>query len=127
MHELGLDDAVVLPGRQEPGDWLARADVFVHTSRWEGFGIVLLEAMLASLPIVATSVSAVPEVVVDGETGLLVPEGDVEALARHWGMLLADPERARQLGAAGLERARSEFSVARMTEQTIGVYRQSLG
>ena len=47
VRELGLDDAVVLPGRQEPGDWLARADVFVHTSRWEGFGIVLLEAMLA--------------------------------------------------------------------------------
>ena len=126
MHELGLDDAVVLPGRQEPGDWLARADVFVHTSRWEGFGIVLLEAMLASLPIVATRVSAVPEVVVDGETGLLVGEGDVEALAAALDELLADPERARRLGAAGLERARSEFSVARMTEQTIGVYRQSL-
>ncbi len=123
VHELGLDDAVVLPGRQEPGDWLARADMFVHTSRWEGFGIVLLEAMLASLPIVATSVSAVPEVVVDGETGLLVGEGDDDALAAALDELLADPERARGLGAAGLERARSEFSVARMTDQTIGVYR----
>ena len=126
VHELALDDAVVLPGRQEPGDWLARADAFVHTSRWEGFGIVLLEAMLASLPIVATSVSAVPEVVLDGETGLLVGEGDVEALAAALDELLADPERARRLGAAGLQRARSEFSVARMTEQTIDVYRQSL-
>jgi glycosyltransferase involved in cell wall biosynthesis len=123
VRELGLDDAVVLPGRQEPGDWLARADVFVHTSRWEGFGIVLLEAMLASLPIVATSVSAVPEVVVDGETGLLVGAGDVEALAAALGDLLADPERARRLGAGGLKRARKEFSVARMTEQTIAVYR----
>ena len=54
-HELGLADAVLVPGRVEPRDWLARADVFVHTSRWEGFGIVLLEAMLASLPVVATS------------------------------------------------------------------------
>jgi glycosyltransferase involved in cell wall biosynthesis len=126
VHELGLDDAVALPGRQEPGDWLARADLFVHTSRWEGFGIVLLEAMLASLPIVATRVSAVPEVVLDGETGLLVGEGDVEALAVALDELLADPERARRLGAAGLERARTEFSVARMTERTIGVYRQSL-
>jgi glycosyltransferase involved in cell wall biosynthesis len=126
VHELALDDTVVLPGRQEPGDWLARADAFVHTSRWEGFGIVLLEAMLASLPIVATSVSAVPEVVLDGETGLLVGEGDVEALAAALDELLADPERARRLGAAGLQRARSEFSVARMTEQTVGVYRQSL-
>jgi glycosyltransferase involved in cell wall biosynthesis len=123
MRELGLDDVVILPGRQEPREWLARADVFVHTSRWEGFGIVLLEAMLASLPIVATSVSAVPEIVVDGETGILLGEGDVEALAAALEELLAEPDRAQRLGAAGLERARSEFSVGRMTEQTIGVYR----
>ena len=58
--QLGLGDSVEMPGRTEIRDWLARADVFVHTSRWEGFGIVLLEAMLASLPVVATRVSAVP-------------------------------------------------------------------
>ena len=75
-------DAVVLPGRTEIRDWLERADVFVHTSRWEGFGIVLLEAMLAGLPVVATRVSAVPEVVADGETGLLVEAGDHAGLAR---------------------------------------------
>ena len=63
VGELGLDDAVALPGRTDIRDWLERADVFVHTSRWEGFGIVLLEAMLAGLPVVATRVSAVPEVV----------------------------------------------------------------
>ena len=63
-RELGLEAAVSLPGRTEIRDWLERADVFVHTSRWEGFGIVLLEAMLAGLPVVATRVSAVPEVVV---------------------------------------------------------------
>ena len=80
--------------------------------------------MLASLPIVATRVSAVPEVVVDGETGLLVGAGDVEALARGSGALLADPERATRLGAAGLDRARTEFSVARMTERTLDVYRR---
>ena len=123
VHELELDGAVVLPGRQEPGDWLARANVFVHTSRWEGFGIVLLEAMLASLPIVATSVSAVPEIVVDGETGLLVEEGDAKALGAALDDLLADPERARSMGAKGLERARTDFSVARMVERTLEVYR----
>ena len=57
--------------------------MFVHTSRWEGFGIVLLEAMLAALPVVATRVSAVPEVVVDGETGALVEAGDVDGVARE--------------------------------------------
>ena len=57
----------------------------MHTSRWEGFGIVLLEAMLASLPVVATGVSAVPEIVVDGVTGELVDAGDVEGVARALG------------------------------------------
>ena len=71
-RELGIADAVVLPGRVEPRDWLLRADVFAHSSRWEGFGLVLLEAMLAGLPVVATRVSAVPEIVTD-ETGILGP------------------------------------------------------
>jgi glycosyltransferase involved in cell wall biosynthesis len=87
---------------------------------------VLLEAMLASLPVVATSVSAVPEVVSDGETGILVAEGDVEGIAGALRELLEDPERAKRLGAAGRERVHSMFSVARMTERTVEVYREAL-
>jgi glycosyltransferase involved in cell wall biosynthesis len=121
--ELGVTDAVLLPGRTEIRDWLERADVFVHTSRWEGFGIALLEAMLASLPIVATNVSAIPEVVVPGETGALVAAGDVEGVARELLALLGDPALAQRLGEAGERRARTEFSVARMTERTLAVYR----
>ncbi len=121
-EELGLGDAVVMPGRLETRDWLERADVFVHSSLWEGFGIVLLEAMLAELPIAATRVSAVPEIVVDGETGLLVDPGDVNALAAALGGLLADPARARALGAAGLARAQTQFSVSRMTDATLALY-----
>jgi glycosyltransferase involved in cell wall biosynthesis len=120
--ELGLTDAVILPGRTEIRDWLERADVFVHSSRWEGFGIVLLEAMLAGLPIVATRVSAVPEVVVDGKTGLLVEAGDPAALAAQLGALLTDLERAAALGEAGRQRALSEFSVARMADRTRTLY-----
>ena len=100
--------------------------MFVHTSRWEGFGIVLLEAMLARLPVVATRVSAVPEVVAEGETGLLVEPGDEQGVAAALAGLLADRARA---GAreAGYERARAEFSVARMTERTRAVYDEALG
>jgi starch synthase len=116
-----------LPGRTAPRDWLERADVFVHTSRWEGFGIVLLEAMLASLPVVATRVSAVPEVVVDGGTGFLAEAGDAGAIATAVDQLLASPERARALGEAGRRRARDEFSVAAMAERTLAVYREALG
>ena len=125
VRELSLDDTVVLPGRLGIRSWLERADVFVHSSRWEGFGIVLLEAMLAGLPIVATRVSAVPEVVADGETGLLVEAGDADAFAVALDRLLSDPELARRLGEAGLARARAEFSVARMTERTLAVYRDA--
>jgi glycosyltransferase involved in cell wall biosynthesis len=123
---LGLGEAVLLPGRLETRDWLERADVFVHTSRWEGFGIVLLEAMVAGLPIVATRVSAVPEVVADGVTGTLVEPGDVDAVAAALSDLLADPERRRALGDAGLARACSEFSVARMADRTLEVYEEAL-
>jgi len=123
---LGLDGVVVLPGRLETRDWLERADVFVHTSRWEGFGIVLLEAMLAGLPVVATRVSAVPEIVVDGETGSLVDPGDAPAVAGAIGALVTDTARARSLGEAGLERARTQFSVARMTSATTAVYEQAI-
>jgi glycosyltransferase involved in cell wall biosynthesis len=126
VRELGLEDAVLLPGRVEPAAWLARADVFAHTSRWEGFGIVLLEAMLSGLPVVATRVSAVPEIVVDGETGILVPVGDEVAIAAALSALLADPERRQRLGEAGRGRARAEFSVARMTDRTMALY-ESVG
>jgi glycosyltransferase involved in cell wall biosynthesis len=121
-RELGLEGVVHLPGRLETRDWLERADVFVHSSRWEGFGIVLLEAMLAGLPVAATRVSAVPEIIVDGETGVLVEPGDAAALAAALEGLLADPERARALGEAGRQRAIGEFSVSRMADATLALY-----
>ena len=126
VHELGLDEVAFILGRVEPRDWLARADVFAHTSRWEGFGIVLLEAMLSGLPVVATRVSAIPEIVVDGETGLLAPPGDAAAVASSLGQLLDDVELRQRLGASGLARARKEFSVQNMVEQTIRVYEEGL-
>jgi glycosyltransferase involved in cell wall biosynthesis len=125
-HMLGLDGTALVLGRVEPRDWLARADIFAHTSRWEGFGIVLLEAMLAGLPIVATRVSAVPEIVADGTTGYLVPPADADAVAERLSELIADPARRRTLGDAGRRRACDEFSVTRMTERTLEVYEEAL-
>jgi glycosyltransferase involved in cell wall biosynthesis len=124
--ELALPERVHVLGRVEPRDWLARADVFAHSSRWEGFGLVLLEAMLSELPVVATRVSAVPEIVVDGETGILVDPGDDAAFAAGLDRLLADEGLRRRLGGAGLARARSEFSVERMTARTVDVYEEAL-
>jgi glycosyltransferase involved in cell wall biosynthesis len=124
-RELGIAPAVSLPGRVEPRDWLLRADVFAHSSAWEGFGLVLLEAMLAGLPVVATNVSAVPEIVTE-ETGILVPAGDDHALAEALGRLVADAPLRERLGAAGLARAHDEFSVARMAERTLAVYERAV-
>ena len=127
-QELGLGESVRFPGRAgDVAAWLQRAEVLVHPARWEGFGLVLLEAMLASLPVVATRVSAIPEIVVDGETGLLVPANDSVALAAALGHVLDDPALARQLAEAGLARARRDFSVERMATATAEVYRRALG
>jgi glycosyltransferase involved in cell wall biosynthesis len=125
--ELGASEAVSFPGRV--GDvawWLRRAALLVHPARWEGFGLALLEAMLCARPVVASAVSSVPEIVVDGETGLLVPPDDPEALAERISALLDDPVRAAALGAAGETRARTEFSVARMADRTVAVYEEAL-
>jgi glycosyltransferase involved in cell wall biosynthesis len=116
-----LDVRLVLPGRlPDVAAVLRRADLLVHPARWEGFGLAVLEAMLCSLPVVATNVSSLPELVVDGETGFLVPPDDVEALAAAIPRALAG--RA-DLGRRGYERARSEFSVERMATRTAALYR----
>jgi glycosyltransferase involved in cell wall biosynthesis len=117
-------DRVHLLGRvPDVTAWLRRADVLVHPVRWEGFGLALLEAMLASLPVVATRVSSIPEIVVDGETGLLVRPDDARALATALNRVLDDPG---DYGAAGRARAREEFSVARMADRTLALYESVL-
>ena len=117
-QELGV--RLVLPGHvPDVAAVLRRADVFVHPARWEGFGLAVLEAMLCGLPVVATRVSAIPEIVVGGETGVLVPPDDPDALRDALQRVLADPGR---LGEAGRERAHAEFSVERMAQRTAELY-----
>jgi glycosyltransferase involved in cell wall biosynthesis len=121
-RELGV--RVYMPGRvPDVAAWLRRADLLVHPVRWEGFGLALLEAMLASLPIVATRVSSIPEIVADGRTGVLVPPDDPPALAAAVRRVLADPA---EYGQRGHTRALAEFSVARMADRTLAVYEQAM-
>jgi starch synthase len=82
--------------------------------------------MLCERPVVATGVSSIPEIVVDTQTGLLVPAEDPAALAGAVTALLDDPARAAAMGEAGRVRARTEFSVARMAERTAAVYEEAL-
>lgn len=125
--ELGVADAVHLPGhRSDARMLLDAADVFVLPSRHEGMPLVLLEAMDAGLPVVATRVIGSEEVVVDGETGLLVRPRDAQALEQALGRLLADPEARRRYGQAGQRRFHERFTAAQMTADTVRVYEQVL-
>jgi glycosyltransferase involved in cell wall biosynthesis/O-antigen/teichoic acid export membrane protein len=112
VASLGLDERVVLLGRrQDVPRVLAALDVFCMPSRWEGFGLALVEAMAAGLPVVASAVDSLPEVLADG--GLLVAPDDVDALARALDDLLASPSR----------RAAS-FDVSAMVAGWEAVYRE---
>lgn len=112
--ELGIRDAVVFAGRRPNEPSLHHLfDVSVLCSASEGLPNTVLEAMAAGRPVVATRVGAVPDAVLHGQTGLLVPPGDADALAGALAELLADPDRARRMGAAALTRARNEYSEQR--------------
>ena len=118
--------------REELIALLSSATVFVCPSVYEPLGIVNLEAMACATAVVASAVGGIPEVVVDGETGLLVPHEGVDAEEFEAGLasaiveLLADPERARRLGEAGRVRAEAEFGWGQIARRTAEVYRSVL-
>jgi len=125
-RRIDLADAVVWAGFREDIPALLRAfDVFALTSAYEGFGLVLLEAMAAGRPIVATAVSAIPEIVQDGQTGMLCRPGDGEAVARAL-LRLEDAEFRARLGENGMARAREHFTLDRMADATLAAYRECL-
>jgi glycosyltransferase involved in cell wall biosynthesis len=109
-----------MPGRYD------EATVVVLPSLEEGFGLPLVEAMAAGLPTVASRVGGMPEIVVGGETGFLVPPGDADALAEAIARVLADPELGRRLGAAGRVRAVERYSWDVIVEPTVALHRRLL-
>ncbi len=126
--ELGLANRVDWLGvRDDMPRLLAAADVVALASDWEGLGLVLLEAMAARRPVVATRVGGVPEVVAEGVTGLLVPPGSVGPFARALRDLLRDPARARAMGEAGSRRLEEKFAPERMHKETRALYAEVLG
>jgi len=127
IERLGLQDCVHLLGwRPDVPNLMQIAEVFVLPSLWEGFGLVLLEAMAAHLPVVAFDTSAIPEIVVDGKTGLLVPPRESQALAEGILRLLKDPGLAHEMGQAGRRRVETRFTVDQMVTQTMRVYQELL-
>jgi glycosyltransferase involved in cell wall biosynthesis len=113
--------------RRNMQDVYALMDVFVLPSLTEGLPMALLEAMAAKKPVVATRVGAVPRVIADGRSGLLVPAGDVDALAEAIIRLMKDPQEAGRLAQRGHERVKKDFSSQTMTQRYIEVYQEVLG
>ena len=120
---LGLEDHVVFWGmRSDVPAILRQATIGVNSSRNEGLANAVIEYMAARLPVVATSVGGTPELVIHGETGLLVPPNDPRALADALLALLRNRETAQRLGVAGRRRVEEHFTVERMVKETEAVY-----
>jgi glycosyltransferase involved in cell wall biosynthesis len=121
--ELGVQGAVRLAGtRRDLPTVFAALDVFALPSRWEGTPLALMAAMAAGLPVIATPVGGVPDVVRDGETGRLVPADDAGALAAALRDALRDPAGRRRLGAAAREFALARCSRSAMLNELQGLY-----
>jgi glycosyltransferase involved in cell wall biosynthesis len=105
----------------------ARAAIVACPSRREGFGVACLEAMAHARPVVATAVGGLRDLVVDGETGLLVPPRDPAALRAALERLLADADLRRRLGVSGRRRAQERFSWPAVTDRTLDAYAAAVG
>ncbi len=127
LDKLNLHDHATLLGQQTDMPAFYRSlDVMVSASRQEGLPMALLEGMAHSLPIVATAVGEVPQVVVNGGTGFLVEPGSPEALARSIETLLHNEGLRERFGQAGRQRVLEVFSAQRMTADYVAVYRRAL-
>ncbi len=127
VRQLSLSENIhFLGNRHDVPDLLAASDLFVLPSLWEGLPMALIEAMAASKAVVATAVSGTIQVVIPNQTGLLVPPGDVQPLARAIEQLLTDPMQIQALGAAGKRRVEEGFSAQRQAIEHLELYRRLL-
>jgi len=122
---LGVADRVRFTGRVSRADMpalLRSADLLVHVSVHEPFGMVPLEAMACGTPVVASAVGSHRDTVIDGTTGVLVPPGEPRLLARRIRQLLASPMLLEGYGIAAVDRVRSRYSWERIGRETLAVY-----
>jgi glycosyltransferase involved in cell wall biosynthesis len=128
ITKAGLRDRIKCLGeRSDIPELLAAADLFVLSTRWEGLPLSIIEAMRAGLPVVATDVGGVSEVVIDGVTGFVTACGDAEQLRRRITELLASPGRLAIMGRNGRRRYEQDFTIGRMTYATWAIYREVAG
>lgn len=125
--ELGLQDRVFLAGFQaQVPEWLAAVDVLVIPSRWEGLPMALLEAMALAKPVVAHTVGGIPDVVRDGQEGLLVPPNHPRAMVDALQRMLVDADFRRAAGARALERVTAHYSAQSLAQDYEALYRDAM-
>jgi mannosyltransferase len=130
VQAAGLADRVRFLGElpiEEVPPWYRRISIYAFTSRNEGFGLTLLEAMAAGVALVAARAGGAEYAITDGETGVLVPPGDVDALVHALEPLMRDPARAAEMGARARSRVLAEFGIDAEAARIAAVYRQVLG
>jgi glycosyltransferase involved in cell wall biosynthesis len=120
-HGLSAQVHIVL-NRNDVADLLSLSHIFVMPSRWEGLPMAVLEAMVARKAIIASAIAGIPEAMVDGRDGLLVPAGDPAALADALEILLTKPHRRQELADAAAARAKKEFTAAVMADRYEALY-----
>jgi glycosyltransferase involved in cell wall biosynthesis len=114
-RKFSLDKNIHLQGfRKDMPDFMRTIDLFVLPSLWEGFGIVLIEAMAAGKPCITTNISSMPEIVTDGKTGLIVPPEDSHNLAEAMIRLITNPGLAAEFGNEGLNVVKKKFTLEKM-------------
>jgi glycosyltransferase involved in cell wall biosynthesis len=127
VRRLNWGDAVLLPGFVDDVVAVMQAiDILLLPSLWEGFGIVLIEAMAAGKPAISTNTSSMPEIIADGQTGYLVPPNDAEKLANRAIELLQNPELCEQFGNAARRRVAEFFTLERMIEQLDNLFQREI-
>jgi glycosyltransferase involved in cell wall biosynthesis len=120
----GLQEVRFLGFVENLPNFIREADIFVLPSLWETLPIVILEAMASGLPVVASTVGAVPEVIINNETGYLVPPGDPQALADKLRLLIDDPKLRRTMGNNARRRAESCFSIDDICDSVVKAYHE---
>jgi glycosyltransferase involved in cell wall biosynthesis len=127
VESLGISDRMVFWGHQDGAkELMEQMDILVLPSYDEGFPLVLLEAMSIGLPVIASRVAGIPEMIVDGETGILIPPGNIEIIGDEIKRLMSNPSLRKSLGEKGRKRVLKEFSKEQMLGQIRELYASTI-
>jgi glycosyltransferase involved in cell wall biosynthesis len=127
VEQLGMSDRVSFLGfRQDIAEILAQVQIYALISNWEGLPCTIIEAMRAGLPVVASDVGGVSEIVLDGQTGYLVPRGDVKTLRQKLSYLINNEQARISMGIMGRQKYESQLTFRHMYEKTLSIYEAAI-